>query len=135
MAAPGKMEDILRAGAEKARKLATPFTADLRRAVGLRDLRTQTSSNAVKTSKIAKPLFKQYRESDGRFYFKLLDADGRLLLQSNGFASPKDAGQAIGLLRTQGGAALPGLADKLQPNDEVDARDISASLQLMIDAD
>jgi tryptophanyl-tRNA synthetase len=33
---PGKIEDILLAGAQKARKLATPFTAELRRAVGLR---------------------------------------------------------------------------------------------------
>jgi tryptophanyl-tRNA synthetase len=135
MAAPGKMEDILRAGAEKARALATPFTADLRRAVGLRDLRAQPSSKAAKTSKSAKPLFKQYRESDGRFYFKLLDVDGRLLLQSTGFDSPKDVGQAIGLLRTQGGAALPGLVTRLQPNNDVDAKDISASLQLMIDSD
>jgi tryptophanyl-tRNA synthetase len=125
----------LLAGAKKARRLATPFTADLRRAVGLRDLRTQASSKAVKTAKIAKPVFKQYRESDSKFYFKLLDVDGRLLLQSTGFDSPKDAGQAIGLLRTQGGAALPGLVDKLQPNNDVDAKDIIASLQLMIDAD
>jgi tryptophanyl-tRNA synthetase len=135
MAAPGKMEDILRAGAEKARALATPFIADLRRAVGLRDLRAKPSSKAAKTSKIAKPLFKQYRESDGRFYFKLLDVDGRLLLQSTGFDSPKDVGQAIGLLRTQGGAALPGLVNRLQPNSDVDAKDIGASLQLMIDGD
>jgi tryptophanyl-tRNA synthetase len=135
MAEPGKMEDILLAGAKKARRLATPFTADLRRAVGLRDLRTQASSKAVKTAKIAKPVFKQYRENDSKFYFKLLDVDGRLLLQSTGFDSPKDAGQAIGLLRTQGGAALPGLVDKLQPNNDVDAKDIIASLQLMIDAD
>ncbi|MEI8029747.1 MAG: tryptophan--tRNA ligase [Comamonadaceae bacterium] len=135
MAAPGKMEDILRTGAEKARALATPFTADLRRAVGLRDLRAQPSSKAAKIAKISKPVFKQYRESDGKFYFKLLDTDGRLLLQSNGFDSPKDAGQAIGLLRTQGGAALPNLADRLQPNNDVNGEDISASLQLMIDAD
>ncbi len=135
MADPGKMEEILLAGAKKARKLSTPFTADLRRVVGLRDLRTQVSSKAAKTSKTAKPLFKQYRESDSKFYFKLLDVDGRLLLQSTGFDSPKDAGQAIGLLRTQGGAALPGLIDKLQPHNDVDSKDIIASLQLMIDAD
>ena len=56
MAAPDKMEEILRAGAQKARKLATPFTAELRHAVGLRDLRSASASpKAAKTSKAALP--------------------------------------------------------------------------------
>jgi tryptophanyl-tRNA synthetase len=80
-------------------------------------------------------VFKQYRERDGKFYFKLVDADGRLLLQSLGFDSPREAGQSIGLLQTQGASALSGLADKLQTSADVDAHDISAALQLMTDAD
>ena len=132
---PAKIEAILLAGATKARQIATPFMGRLRHAVGLRDLRTQASSQAAKTVKVAKPVFKQYRERDGKFYFKLQDADGRLLLQSTGFDSPKEAGQSIGLLQTQGASALSGLADKLQPNAEVDAQDISAALQLMTDAE
>ena len=49
--------------------------------------------------KSALPSFKQYREADGRFYFKLLDGDGGLLLQSAGFDSPKEAGQLIAVLK------------------------------------
>ncbi|MDO9199295.1 tryptophan--tRNA ligase [Rhodoferax sp.] len=132
---PAKIETILLAGAAKARQIATPFMGRLRHAVGLRDLRAQASSKAAKTAKVAKPVFKQYRERDGKFYFKLMDADGRLLLQSTGFDSPREAGQSIGLLQTQGVSALAGLADKLQPNAEVDAKDINTALQLMTDAE
>ena len=39
-------------------------------------------------------------------------ADGRLLLQSTGFAAPKDAGQAIARLQQQGESALAALAGR-----------------------
>lgn len=132
---PAKIEAILLAGAVKARQLATPFMGRLRQAVGLRDLRAQVTDGKAKTAKAAKPVFKQYRESDGKFYFKLVDADGQLLLQSTGFDSPKDAGQTIRLLQTQGGAALAGLADRLQAAEGIQADDIGAALQLFADAD
>ena len=45
------------------------------------------------------PTFKQYRDSDGRFYFKLIGGGGELLVQSNGFDSPKEAGQVIATLK------------------------------------
>ena len=126
---PGKIEEILLAGAAKARKLATPFTAELRRAVGLRDLRTQAKGKAAKANKSALPTFKQYREADGQFRFKLVDAQGRLLLQSTGFASPKDAGQAIGLLQREGVAALAALQAQLESVDGVTAHDVADALQ------
>ena len=132
---PGKIEAILLAGAARARQIATPFMGRLRHAVGLRDLRAQASNKTAKAPKVAKPVFKQYRESDGKFYFKLLDAQSRLLLQSSGFDSPKEAGHSINLLQTQGALALPGLAGKLQTYTEVDAQDIKAALQLMSDAE
>jgi tryptophanyl-tRNA synthetase len=132
---PAKIEAILLAGAAKARQIATPFMGRLRHAVGLRDLRVQDNGKATKIAKPAKPVFKQYREKDGKFYFKLVNVDGQLLLQSRGFDSPKDAGQTIGLLQTQGSAALSSLADKLEDNTEVDTQDIHAALQLMTDAD
>jgi len=131
---PARIEAILLAGAAKARQIATPFMGRLRQAVGLRDLRTQASDKTAKTVKVAKPVFKQYRESDGKFYFKLLDANSRLLLQSLGFDSPKDAGQLIGLLQTQGAVALAALAGKLQAGTGVDEADIRAALQSMADA-
>jgi tryptophanyl-tRNA synthetase len=132
---PAKIEAILLAGAAKARQIATPFMGRLRQAVGLRDLQAQAISKTTKPVKVAKPVFKQYRERDGKFYFKLLDVDGRLLLQSLGFESPKEAGQTIGLLQTQGTAALPGLIDKLDAQTKADSNDINNALQLMTEAD
>lgn len=105
---PDSIERTLKMGAEKARAVAAPFTAVLRNAVGLRTL-SQVSTgqnNKSSTAKAALPSFKQYREADGRFHFKMLDAQGQLLLQSHGFDSPKDAGMAIGRLRKEGAAGL-----------------------------
>ena len=131
---PAKIEAILLAGAEKARKIATPFMGRLRHAVGLRDLRVSNAGKATKAAKVAKPVFKQYRESDGKFYFKLLDAEAGLLLQSLGFDSPKDAGQTIGLLQTQGVSALAGLSNQLQGADALNIDDIGAALTQMAQA-
>ncbi len=130
MAAPAKMEEILLAGADKARLLAKPFTAELRRAVGLRDLRASTTvTKAAKTSKAALPAFKQYRERDGKFYFKLLEPGGRLLLQSAGFDSPQDAAGAMAQLREQGVPALGGLKPALQEVAGVSEDDVQTALQ------
>jgi len=112
---PAKIEAILLAGAAKARKQATPFMATLRHAVGLRKLEDQTQAATQKIAKAALPSFKQYREADGQFRFKLVDAQGQLLLQSLGFASPKEAGQAIGQLQRESAAALTTLASQLEP--------------------
>ena len=118
MAHPEELEEILRAGGVKARKLATPFVQKLRSAVGIRNL-SQTSQTKAKTAKAALPQFKQYREADGQFYFKLVAADGQLLLQSLGFAAPKDAGQSIGQLQRDGAAALAALKPRLQTLDNI----------------
>ena len=130
MAAPATIEEILLAGADKARAVATPFTAELRRAVGLRDLRSvETSKGTVKATKTALPLFKQYREADGKFCFKLIEPGGRVLLQSVGFASPREAAAAIQLLQREGQSALAELKACLQPQDDVSTDDIEAALQ------
>jgi tryptophanyl-tRNA synthetase len=130
MAAPDRMEDILRAGAEKARKLATPYTAELRQAVGLRDLRSASASvKAAKTSKAALPSFKQYRESDGKFYFKLQESAGRVLLQSTGFATPQEAAKAIALLREQGALALGQLQETFVLQPGISEDDVLLALQ------
>ena len=96
---PDRLEDLLLAGATKARRIATPFTAKLRHAVGLRDLRSTDAPVKTKTEKSTTPVFKQYRDSDGKFYFKQVDAHGHVLLQSAGFDSPKEAALAIAKLR------------------------------------
>jgi tryptophanyl-tRNA synthetase len=120
MADPGRIEAILQAGARKARAEATPFMAELRHAVGLRKLDTRPAAAKAKAAKSATPVFKQYREKDGLFYFKLQDADGRLLLQSRGFESPREAAQAIAALQKDGLEALPGQAEALPGVTEVD---------------
>ncbi|WP_342129439.1 tryptophan--tRNA ligase [Hydrogenophaga sp. OTU3427] len=96
---PAQIEKTLKAGAAKARAIATPFTTRLRHAVGLRSLDATDSGKTNKATKAASPSFKQYREKDGQFYFKLVDAQGKLLLQSTGFASPRDAGACIKALQ------------------------------------
>jgi tryptophanyl-tRNA synthetase len=117
MAHPEKVEALLVAGAQKARAIATPFMAQLRSAVGLRSLNTGTATQQAKATKVASAAFKQYREKDGQFYFKLVDAAGAVLLQSKGFESPKVAGQAIGDLQRNGAAALTTLQAQLAPLD------------------
>jgi tryptophanyl-tRNA synthetase len=149
MADPAGMEAILLAGAIRARELATPFMAELRQAVGLRGLGNQTgvatgskSTNlgapaaltGAPSARTALPSFKQYREKDGQFHFKLVDARGQLLLQSTGFTSPRDAGQAIAQLQAEGQAALTRLADQLPPVEGVTAADVNAALQALNNA-
>jgi tryptophanyl-tRNA synthetase len=115
MAHPEKVEALLLAGAAKARAIATPLMTTLRSAVGLRSLSTAAQSTEPKSSKVALASFKQYREKDGQFYFKLVDTAGAVLLQSKGFESPKVAGQAIAQLQRDGAAALSALQSNLEP--------------------
>ncbi|QOY63020.1 tryptophan--tRNA ligase [Lysobacter sp. H21R4] len=105
MARPEEIEAILRDGAARLRDtLAAPRLAGLREAVGLRPLSQVPAGGSPSTAEPGKPslpVFKQYREGDGRFYFKLM-TDERVLLQSGGFDSPRDAGQLIAVLRRDG---------------------------------
>jgi tryptophanyl-tRNA synthetase len=118
---PAQMDKILLAGADKARQLATPFIREVRHAVGLRALSSGSTPVSATPNKSALVSFKQYREKDGQFYFKLVNAQGHVLLQSLGFASPKDAGQAIAQLQTEGLKDLSGWAkilEALSPEQE-----------------
>jgi len=132
---PAQIERILRTGAEKARALSRPFMEGLRQAVGLRNLASRDPAVARKAAKVARPSFKQYRDSDGLFYFKLLDASGVQLVQSRGFASPQEAGRAIGSLRQQRADALAQLAAQLEPLDDEGMRAASAALEALAAAD
>jgi len=130
---PAKIEATLQAGAVKARAIATPFMQQLRHAVGLRPLQA-AAQTSVKAAKVALPVFKQYRESDGQFYFKLNAADGRLLLQSAAFVSPKDAAQSIAALQQQGSSALQQLSGQVALADGVDGAELDTALTLLRDA-
>jgi tryptophanyl-tRNA synthetase len=134
MADPAQIEKILRVGGERARALATPFTQQLREAVGLRSLAQTQAPQAAKAPKSALPQFKQYREADGKFYFKLLSASGQLLLQSTGFAAPKEAGQNIARLQPQGAAALTELQAHLAPVAGVEHDEVVQALDQLLAA-
>ena len=125
---PQEVEALLHAGAAKARAVATPFMARLRQAVGLRSLGS-AAAEPTKAAKVAAASFKQYREKDGQFYFKLVDAKGALLLQSLGFESPKQAGVAIALIKQDGLGALAALRSQL-----ADERASAEALQAALDS-
>ncbi len=107
MANPAELEAILQKGAAKARAIAGPLLARAREAVGLRSFAAPLESGvSARKDKAALPVFKQYREADGKFYFKLNAADGTALLQSEAFDSGRDAGQWVSRLKTEGVPAL-----------------------------
>ncbi len=132
VANPAELERTLRAGAEKARALAKPFLAELRSAVGLRDLASKPIAAGGKTAKAALPVFKQYREADGLHYFKLVDANGRLLAQSTGFESPQQAGRTVGQLKKHG---LAGAGAALQLAPSVAVGEVEAALRRLVEGD
>lgn len=126
-----ELEDILQAGAEKARKLSAPFMERLREAVGLRSFRHVTApKTAPQKADPAKnaptATFKQYREADGLFYFKLTLTGGRVLLTSKGFASGRDAGQSVAKLKST--CTLGDLEQNVVLGDGVTVAEVEAAL-------
>lgn len=93
MATPDQIEDILQAGASKARHLATPLIEQLRAAVGLR---APVKAPAARTKQVKKSgassRFVSFRDEQGAFRFRLFDADGTELFLSEPFDDPKSAG-------------------------------------------
>ena len=90
---PGDIEEILQAGACRARTLATPFVGGLRYAAGLRDLRAKADvADRDVTAKAEKPALQPvvFREANA-FAFKVLDAKKVVLAEQGGFADPKAA--------------------------------------------
>ncbi len=129
MANPAELEATLQAGAARARALAGPALQRLREAVGLRAYTSTATTVAVKAEKAALPVFKQYRETDGKFYFKLLSAGGDLLLQSQGFEQGRDAGQWVARLKREGAAALTADAPVQRAGAEADITAALAAFQ------
>ena len=116
---PAEVERVLLRGAERARVRTREMMQKLRFAVGLRSLaggvaksltggmdikltmegsgKVYVADNAISInpSSVKPIVFKNYRDKDGRFYFKIHSADGELLVQSDGFDSPKAIGSVI----------------------------------------
>ena len=128
---PAEIEAVLQEGARKARGVATPFLTELRQAVGLRTMVAVATSHPKEAAqaKAALPVFKQYRESDGRFYFKLAAHDGRLLLQSQAFEQGREAGAWVQRLKTEGAAALA--QAPVSPAEGVDLATVEAALEAL----
>lgn len=101
MTHPEKIEAILQEGAAKARAYAGDLLVKLRHAVGLRSfVKPESSKNdSPKKAKKTQAVFKQFREQDGRFYFKLTFNNQELLI-SKGFDAGREAGQWIKSLRS-----------------------------------
>jgi len=134
VAHPEQIEEVLQVGAAKARAQAAPFLAELRHAVGLRRMLAvpQAAATQAHAAKAAVPQVKQYRESDGQFYFKITAADGTLLLQSQAFADGREAGGWVKRFKTEGSAALAGAPVALV--DGVAAADVDAALAALVAA-
>jgi tryptophanyl-tRNA synthetase len=128
IAHPERIEDVLLEGARKAHAVAGPFLRELRDAVGLRRMVAVSAPVAAEVkTKSALPVFKQYRERDGKFYFKLAAADGRLLLQSSAFDSGREAGQWVARMKAEGW--LPGAP--VTCADGISTRDVSDALGVL----
>ncbi|WXL26722.1 tryptophan--tRNA ligase [Ectopseudomonas mendocina] len=118
---PADLEDILLAGAAKARKIATPFLGELREAVGLRSFRTQATAATSEKKKASKSArFVSFRDDDGSFRFRLLDAAGEQLLLSKSFADGKSAGQ---------------VNKRLQSGEELDVREQDGGFAVWLDGE
>jgi tryptophanyl-tRNA synthetase len=133
VAHPEHIEDILQAGAAKARQQATPFLNELRDAVGLRRMLAVPQAKAAAKAQHGKaelPVFKQYREVDGQFYFKLTTADGAILLLSRAFADGREAGTWVKRLKTDASVAQADVPADLAHG--VAWRDVRAALDALI---
>lgn len=96
IANPRDIELTLEEGAARVRDIARPFIRELRRAAGLRALGQAGSTTAASAASVPKAgsgrrsTFKTFRERDGRFHFRLVDAEGASLAVSVGFATPAE---------------------------------------------
>jgi tryptophanyl-tRNA synthetase len=104
--------------------------AELREAVGLRDLSKApvTKSQRPEKNELL-PVFKQYRDVDGSFRFKLTLGE-RVLLQSAAFESPKACGAYVSALKTS-----KKVEDASLLADGVDVSEVESALVQLIAAE
>ena len=100
LAKPNELEDILQAGAAKARKTAGPFLQQLREAVGLRSFAVQgadLTGNKKKAKKVSRVV--SFRDDEG-FRFRVLNSKGEDVLLSKAFADGRASGMALKHIQT-----------------------------------
>ncbi len=121
LAKPNELEDILQAGAVKARKTAGPFLQQLRESVGLRSFAVQgadlssTKKKAKKASRVV-----SFRDDEG-FRFRILNSKGDDLLLSKAFADGRAAGVASKYVQTA--------------QDELDVRQADQQLSVWLEGE
>lgn len=98
MANPNQIEEILLAGAEKARRISTPLIQELRAAVGLR-APVASTADKPKVEKIKTARFVSFRNQAG-FQFRMFDAADQEVFLSLAFEDPKQVGQLIKQLQS-----------------------------------
>lgn len=121
LAKPNELEDILQAGAVKARKTAAPFLQQLREAVGLRSFAVQgadLSNTKKKTKKTSRVV--SFRDDEG-FRFRVLNSKGEDLLLSKAFADGRAAGIASKHVQTAQG--------------DLDVRQVDQQLSVWLDGE
>ncbi|MFA5662562.1 tryptophan--tRNA ligase [Castellaniella sp.] len=126
MAHPKQIEDILQAGAGKARAQVLPFMKRLRAAVGLRSATVSISPDhgvhgkavpghgapkEAAAGKGRRPRLVSFRDADGRFRQRLFGVDGRELMLTEAFDDPKALHAGVQALIQQDLATLPADAD------------------------
>lgn len=99
MARPDDLEDILQAGAKRAREIASPFMGQLRQAVGIgAPSKSRPADGGNQAGKAGKPKtgkgprFVQFRDEQGLFRFKLISQAGLTLCTSLAHQDPKQVG-------------------------------------------
>lgn len=130
MANPAEIEAQLEEGGRRAREVAADFLRELRVAVGLRP--AGGAGGAIGPSKpvVAKkktPLFKQYRDTQGLHFFKLVSGEGKTLIQSKGFDSGREAAEWISELKQNGVQAVS--ASVITLGEDVSVADIETHIQ------
>jgi tryptophanyl-tRNA synthetase len=110
IARPDDIEDILLAGAKKARAIARPRLGVMRHAVGLGPLAAPTRKAPTTGKASRRARIVSFRDG-GRFRFRLIGADGEELLLSRPFADPRSAGQASRALSAAGAEAAVAATD------------------------
>lgn len=99
MANPEQIEEILLAGAVKARRISVPLMHELRAAVGLRSAeQAPVAQTKEKVEKIKTARFASFKGEAG-FQFRMFDAADNEVFLSLPFADPKEAGQLIKCLQ------------------------------------
>jgi len=130
MQKPHELEDILQAGASKARDVAGSLLDELRCAVGLRpspeSMEQVIEVPGIQSTEYGQPAFTtaqdskssvrwvSFRDEDGRFRFRLLDGDDKTLLLSEPFAEGKSMGAMMRVLKEKTGVQALSLQESTE---------------------